>query len=111
MRAARSARTGSTSWPRAGGVPDEQVAALRTLFESRVARIEATVEHARSSATAQSRPAAFWRVAAELLAVERRTLTDWARTATVTAGVADRAEHDLAAEQDELLGTTTVATR
>jgi hypothetical protein len=50
-------------------------------------------------------------VAAELLAVERRTLTDRARTATVTAGVADRADHDLAAEQDELLGTTTAAAR
>jgi EmrB/QacA subfamily drug resistance transporter len=111
LRAARSALHRLDELAPSSGVPEEQVAALRTLFESRVARIEATVEHARSSATAQSRPAAFWRVAAELLAVERRTLTDWARTATVTAGVADRAEHDLAAEQGELLGTTTAAAR
>ena len=111
LRAARSALHLLDELAPGSGVPDEQVAALRTLFESRVARIEATVEHARSSATAQSRPAAFWRVAVEQLAVERRALTDWARTATVTAGVADRAEHDLAAEQDELLGTTTAATR
>ena len=47
----------------------------------------------------------MWRVAAELLTVERRALTDRARTATVSAGLADRADRDLAAEEDELLGT------
>jgi len=111
LRAARSALHRLDELAPGSGVPDEQVAALRTLFESRAARIEATVEQARRSATAQSRPAAFWRVAAELLAVERRTLTDRARTATVTVGIADRADHELAAEQDELLGTTTAAAR
>jgi EmrB/QacA subfamily drug resistance transporter len=109
LRAARAALLRLDELAPHSGVPDEQVAALRTLFESRIARIAATVEHAR--ATAPSRPAAFWRVAAELLAVERRTLTEWARTATVSAGVGDRADQDLAAEQDELLGTGTAAAR
>jgi hypothetical protein len=85
-------------------VPAEQVAALRALFESRVVRIAATAERARSSAAAGTRPAAFWRVAAELLAVERRALSDRFRVATPTSGVAVRADLDLAAEQDELLG-------
>jgi hypothetical protein len=87
-------------------VPEEQVAALRMLFEGRIARIEATTEQARTGSSARSRPAAFWRVAAELLAVERRTLAERAGSAQVSRRVADRAEHDLDIEEDELLGPT-----
>jgi hypothetical protein len=109
LRGARAALGRLDELAPGSGVPDEQVAALRTLFDSRIARIEATVEQARSSAAVQARPTAFWRVAAELLAVERRTLTDRGHTTTVSAGFAERADHDLAAEEEELLGTTTAA--
>jgi EmrB/QacA subfamily drug resistance transporter len=105
LRAARAALLRLEELAPGSDVPDDQVAALRTLFESRIARIAATVEQARRSAAVRSRPAAYWRVAAELLAVERSTLAGWARASGVSAGVADRADQDLAAEEDELLGT------
>jgi EmrB/QacA subfamily drug resistance transporter len=82
------------------GAPAEQVAVVRSLMQARIARIEDTVARARGAAG--TRPAAFWRVAAELLAVERTALA--ADAARVGAATAERAEQDLAAEQEELVG-------
>jgi hypothetical protein len=86
-------------------VPDDQLAALRTLLEGRVARIEETAERARGTAADRAHPEAFWRVAAELLAVERAALVDGASAVGADRAVADRAEQDLAVERAELVGT------
>jgi EmrB/QacA subfamily drug resistance transporter len=83
------------------GVPEEQVAALHALFQGRLARIETAAQRARDRANAGTSPAAFWRVVAELLAVERRTLA----AAGLRPEIANRAEHDLDAERAELVGT------
>lgn len=104
LQASRAALDRLDELAPASGVSDELVAALRTLFEGRIARIEATMEQARAAAAAHARPVAFWRVAAELLAVERQVLADWAGTAQVSPRVADRTDSDLAAEEDELVG-------
>jgi EmrB/QacA subfamily drug resistance transporter len=104
LRAARAALRRLEELAPGSAAPAEQVAVVRALMQGRIARIEGTMEKARSSAA--TRPAAFWRVAAELLAVERTALADGAGTGRVSPGIVERAEHDLAAEQEELVGAT-----
>lgn len=111
---------GRVIWPRPGcpppprrarpesGVPDEQNAALRAIFASRITRIEAPIDRACAHADERAYPTAFWRVAAELLATERQAL---AQLTGYSPAISQRAEHDLPAEQDQLVGTTTVHDR
>jgi MFS family permease len=106
LRAARTALRRLEELAPGSAAPPEQVAVVRALMQGRIARIEGTVEKARSGAAA--RPAAFWRVAAELLAVERTALADGAGAGRVSPGIVERAEHDLAAEQEELVGAAAV---
>jgi EmrB/QacA subfamily drug resistance transporter len=110
LRGARAALERLNELAPESGVPDEQLTLLRDLFEARIARIITQVEEAAATArtstsAGQPRPApAFWRVAAELLATERQVLAQWADEHEVSAGVARRADHDLAEEQDQLAG-------
>jgi EmrB/QacA subfamily drug resistance transporter len=103
LRGARAALARLDELAPVSGVPDEQVTALRAIFGSRITQIETTIDRARARADERAYPVAFWRVAAELLAAERQAL---ARLTEFGPAVSRRAEDDLAAEQNELIGTT-----
>ncbi|MBV9920157.1 MAG: MFS transporter, partial [Pseudonocardia sp.] len=103
LRGARAALAKLDELAPSSGVSEEQVAALRAIFGTRMAHIEATIDRARARADEGAYPIAFWRVAAELLATERQALD---RLTGVSPAVCRRAEDDLAAERDELVGTT-----
>jgi EmrB/QacA subfamily drug resistance transporter len=104
LRGARAALASLDELAPTSGVSEEQVAALRAIFGTRMTHIEATVDRARARADEGVYPVAFWRVAAELLATERQALD---QLTGVSPAVCRRAEEDLAAEQDELVGTAT----
>jgi hypothetical protein len=106
LRGARAALARLDELAPSSGVPDDQVTALRALFASRVAHIEATIDRARARAVAGAYPVAFWRVAAELLTAERRAL---AQLKGFSPAVSRRAEDDLAVERDQLVGSTAAA--
>jgi hypothetical protein len=103
LRGARAALARLDELAPTSGVSDEQVAALRAIFGTRMTHIETTIDRARARADEGAYPIAFWRVAAELLATERQALD---RLTGVSPATSRRAEDDLAAEQDELVGTT-----
>jgi hypothetical protein len=106
LRGARAALSRIDDLAPPSGVPDDQVTALRELFAGRVAHLEATIDRARARANEGAYPVAFWRVAAELLSAERQAL---AALTGVSPAVSRRADDDLTAEQDELVGPTTAA--
>jgi hypothetical protein len=106
LRGARAALARLDELAPPSGVPDDEVTALRALFASRVAHIEATIDRARTRAEEGAYPVAFWRVAAELLTAERQAL---AQLKGFSPAVSRRAEDDLAAERDQLVGSSAAA--
>ncbi|HVW81141.1 MAG TPA: MDR family MFS transporter [Mycobacteriales bacterium] len=74
------------------------LAPLREAYVARIARIEGAPTLTADRGLAPS----FWEATSQLLAVERETLSEWSRDNQLDAAVADRVDHDLAAEQADL---------
>ena len=71
---------------------------LREAYVTRIARIEGAPALVADRGLTPS----FWEATSELLAVERRTLAAWSKDNQLDTAIADRMDHDLAAEQADL---------